>query len=120
MTSTQKEIRERRLANESTNIICSREISENIKRIFKDEPLTRPLRVLRENCQFIARYNLAWELKYGDPYKVEAKKYRQRPEVKQKTKEYHKKYMQRPEIKEMRKRYLKKYRQKIKDEKKKP
>ena len=45
--------------------ICIREINENIKRVFNDEPLTRPLRVLRNNCEFKKRYDLAFNLKYN-------------------------------------------------------
>ena len=45
--------------------ICIREINENIKRVFNDEPLTRPLRVLRNNCEFKKRYDLAFDLKYN-------------------------------------------------------
>ena len=45
--------------------ICIREINENIRRVFNDEPLTRPLRVLRNNCEFKKRYDLAFDLKYN-------------------------------------------------------
>ena len=45
--------------------ICIREINENIRRVFNDEPLTRPLRVLRNNCEFKKRYDIAFDLKYN-------------------------------------------------------
>jgi len=45
--------------------ICIREVNENIRRVFNDEPLTRPLRLLRNNCEFKKRYDLAFDLKYN-------------------------------------------------------
>jgi len=39
-----------------------RRISKH-KNVFNDKPLTRPLRVLKDNCKFIEKYNIAFNLK---------------------------------------------------------
>jgi len=45
--------------------ICMREVNENIRRVFNDQPLTRPLRVLKNNCDFKKRFDIAFDLKYN-------------------------------------------------------
>ena len=60
------EIRKRRKENESSEIICVREIKDNIKRIFNNQPLTRPLRTLNNTCEFKKRYKIACELQEGE------------------------------------------------------
>ena len=45
-------IRKRRQENEKGEIICIREINENLRRVFNNQPLTRPLRVLNQSCKF--------------------------------------------------------------------
>ncbi len=45
--------------------MCIREINDNIRRVFNDEPLTKPLSVLRNNCDFKKRYDIAFDLRYN-------------------------------------------------------
>jgi len=96
--------------------ICIREINENLRRIFNDEPLTKPLRVLKKHCEFKKRYDLAFNLKYNlkrcsncmKEFKAEdgetccsdkcskeikerRKEYNQNPKVKEKKREYYQK-----------------------------
>ena len=106
------------IIKETDTPICIREINENIKRVFNNEALTRPLATLNRNCEFKKRYDVACDLKEGNLHKKwdkeYYKEYRQRPEVKAKNKEYHqrpeikaknKEYRQRPEIKAKNKEY---------------
>lgn len=46
------EIIQKRKENESKEVICPREIAENILRVQTGQPLTRPLRVLNRSCDF--------------------------------------------------------------------
>ncbi len=109
--------------------ICIIEVKENIKRVFNDKPLTRPLAVLNRSCEFKKRYDMAFDIinedkikerkrEYNKEYnnkpevKKRSKEYYQRPGVKAKKKEYSKKYSQKPGIKEKRREYSKKYSQK--------
>ena len=105
-----KKVREE---NESNPIICIREINQNIKNVFEGKPLTRPLRVLNQNCEFKKRYDIACDLKEGDLVRARRKEYMkeyyQKPEVKAKKKEYY----QKPEVKARMKEYnQKRYQQK--------
>ena len=92
MNKTQT-IQERRKEHENGEVICIREINENIRNVMEGKPLTRPLSVLNKNCQFKKRYEIAFELENEDRIKEEVKQkkkeYYQRPEVKQKNKEYY-------------------------------
>ena len=115
------DILKRREENENGEIICIREINENIDRVFANKPLTRPLSVLNKNCQFRKRYDIAFDLRNEEKIKKEVKQrmkeYSQKPEVKQRMKEYKKEYSQKPEVKQR----MKEYRQKpeVKQRKKK-
>ena len=95
-------------------VICIREINDNINRVLNNQPLTKPLRVLNENCEFKKRYDIACDLLEGDLIKIKQKEYRQRPEVKIKQKEYKKEYYQRPEVKIKQKEYYQRPEVKIK------
>ena len=95
-------------------IICTKEINQNIRNVFDGKPLTRPLRVLNNNCKFRERYELACDLKYGSikkaynqkpEVKAYRKAYNQKPEVKAYKKAYQKAYYQKPEVKAYRKAY---------------
>lgn len=89
-------IRKIRKENEKGEIICIREINENLKRVFNNQPLTRPLRTLNKNCEFRKKYNALFDLKNEDKIKQEGKEYRkeysQRLEVIKHRKEYRKEY----------------------------
>ncbi len=65
--------------------LCIREINENLKRVFNNQALTRPLATLNRNCEFKKRYKIAFDLKYEN--KIDK-------EVKQRLKEYNKRYNQ--------------------------
>ena len=125
--STSLNIHERRKENELGEIICIREINENIKRVFNKKPLTRPLRVLNKNCEFKKRYDIACDLLEGDlkkervrayhktynqkpEVKERVRAYSQKPEVKERVRAYHKTYNQKPEVKERVRAYYKKNR----------
>ena len=86
-------IRDLRMKNEKGKVVCAREINENIKRVFKNKPLTRPLRVLNKSCAFKKRYKMAFDIinrdKIKKEVKLKSKEYRQRPEVKKRMKEYY-------------------------------
>ena len=101
-----KNIRELREENEGEEIICILEINENLRRIKNNQALTRPLRTLNNNCEFIKRYNLMFE-------DERQKEYNKKPEVKQRVKEYNKKYNQRPEVKQRVKEYYQNNRKEI-------
>jgi len=115
-------IRKRREENEKDEIICIREINQNIKNVIEGKPLTRPLAVLNKNCEFKKRYDIAFDLineeKIKEEIKAKKKEYNQRPEIKAKIKEYQKEYQKeyrkRPEIKAKIKEYRKKYYQRNK------
>ena len=99
------DIRKRREENEPSEIICIREINDNIRRVFNGEPLTRPLRILNKNCEFKKRYDIACDLLEGDLTKEKRRAYHQKPEVKEKQRAYSKAYHQKPEVKEKRRAY---------------
>ena len=87
-----EKIRKKRELNEPKEIICIREINENIKRVFNNQPLTRPLRTLNNNCEFKKRYELAWDLKNKERIEKEVKKkkreyYEQKKHKQSKSKE---------------------------------
>lgn len=92
--------------------ICIREIKENIKRVFNNQPLTKPLRVLNRSCEFKKRYDIACDLIYGEAKNQKRKEYYQKN--KEKMREYRKEYYQRPEVKEKRREQNKEYYQKNK------
>ena len=94
-------IKKLREQNEPSEIICIREINQNIKNIFEGKPLTRPLRMLNKSCEFKKRYDIAFDLTNEDKIKKEVKKrmreynkeYYQKPEVKKRMREYNREYM---------------------------
>ena len=101
--------------------ICIREINENIRRIFNNQSLTRPLATLNRNCEFKKRYEISFDLRNEEKIKKEvkekARKYQQKPEVKEKTRKYQqkpevkeriRKYYQKPEVKEKARKYQQK------------
>jgi len=96
--------------------ICIKEVNENLKRVMNDQPLTRPLSQLRNNCNFVKLYNEYFDVinedKIKERLKVSRKKYNQKPEVKERLKVSQKKYNQKPEVKERLKKYNQKYNQK--------
>ena len=98
------------------NVIKVCEINNNIKRIFNNQPLTKPLSVLKGYSNFKKKYKKAWDLKYEEEIKAERREYSKRPEVRKKMKKYIKKYnkeyLQKPEVKLKRKEYHKEYLQK--------
>ncbi len=59
--------------------LCIIEINENIRRVFNDEELTRPLKELNRYCKFRKRYNIAWDLRNEEKLKeenrIKSKKY---------------------------------------------
>ena len=143
--SIQNEIKQKRAELEKEPIICIREINENIKRVFTNKPLTRPLRILNKNCNFKKRYDIAFDLKnedrierekreYDEEYrarpevKVRMREYRKRPEVKKKqrerqqrpevkarAREYYREYNKRHEVKARAREYMKEYYKKNRD-----
>lgn len=80
------------ITTEKDTPICIREINENIKRVFNNEALTRPLRTLNRNCQFKERYDIACDLKEGDLQKIKKREYRERPGNRERERERHKKW----------------------------
>jgi len=110
-----KSIIKLREENEGSEIICIREINNNINRVMTNQPLTRPLRVLNKSCEFKKRYNAYCDIVEGDLKKAKRReyhqKYYQKPEVKAKQREYNQKYYQKPEVKAKQREYNKiKYR----------
>ena len=106
-----KSIIKLREENEGSEIICIREINNNINRVMTNQPLTRPLRVLNKSCEFKKRYNAYCDIVEGDLKKAKQREYSQKPEVKAKQREYHQKYYQKPEVKAKQREYNKiKYR----------
>ena len=89
-----KSIIKLREENEGSEIICIREINNNINRVMTNQPLTRPLRVLNKSCEFKKRYNAYCDIVEGDLKKAKQReyhqKYYQKPEVKAKQREYNK------------------------------
>ena len=86
------EIRRRRKENEGEDeIICIREINDNIKRVITNQPLTRPLKVLNRNCKFRKMYDAYCDIFEGDLNKAKMREYRQKPEIKAKRREYYQK-----------------------------
>lgn len=75
------------------NVIRVREIKDNIKRIFKNQPLTRNLSVLNGYSDFKKEYEKAWDLKHKKENKA------RREEFCKRNKEKMEEYNQRPEIK---------------------
>jgi len=77
--------------------ICRIKIEENIINVQCGKPLTMPLRVLNEDCNF----KKIWDKFAGKDEEAKAKKkaHNQKPENKAKTKAYNKAYYQRPKIK---------------------
>ena len=73
--------------------ICIKEVNENLKRVMNDQPLTRPLSQLRNNCNFVKLYNEYFDVinedKIKERLKVSRKKYNQKPEVKERLKKYY-------------------------------
>ena len=92
--------------------ICIIKINENIRAVENNQPLTMPLRELKNDCRFMKFYNDFNDIKYGSLSKARMKEYNkeyyQRPEAKAKRKEYY----QRPEIKAKQKEYKKEYQRK--------
>ena len=90
-----------------TEEICRIKIEENILNVATGKPLTMPLRVLNENCEF----RKVWDKFAGKDEEAKAKmreyqkEYFQRPEVKTKMREYKKEYYQRPEVKAKKREY---------------
>jgi hypothetical protein len=114
-------IRELRREKEGDEIICQREINQNINRIMTNQPLTRPLRVLNRSCEFRKKYeeifNFANEDKIKEEVKAKKREYYQKPEVKAKQREYYQKpevkakkreYYQKPEVKAKKREYYQK------------
>ena len=102
--------------------ICAIEVNENIKRVFNNKPLTRPLAMLNKNCEFKAKYNMAFDIINEDKFKEMKreynKEYNQRPEVKKSHREYSQRedikqkkkiYSQQPEVKAKMREYAKEY-----------
>ncbi len=93
--------------------ICIIEVNENIRRVFKNKPLTRPLATLNKSCKFRERYNMAFDMinedKIKETERLRQREYRGRPETKAMLKEYYKKYNQRPEVKEKKRKYRQEY-----------
>ena len=91
--------------------LCEASVRKNIVLAELGEPLTIPLSILNENCDFKKKWDeiqTKWHGKPADGRKA----YRQRPEVKARMKAYKKAYDKRPEVKERRKTYMKVYHQK--------
>lgn len=90
-------------------IICESEIKKNIVNVDLGKPLTKPLRLLNDNCEFREHYLKSMDRMYGryekGYEKARRRKYCQRLEVKKKMKEYGKEYSQRPEVKKKIKEY---------------
>ena len=88
-----KKIIERRIENEGEEeVICIKEVNQNINRIMTNQPLTRPLRALNKSCNFRKKYeevfNYAHEENLKEEVKQKNKEYQQKPEVKKKRREY--------------------------------
>lgn len=107
--TTTNNIRKLRAEKENPNIICIREINENIRRIFNNQPLTRPLRTLNQSCGFRKRYELAFDLKNEKRIEEEKNK---------RIREYKREYYQKPEVKKKMREYKREYYQKCKNKKK--
>jgi hypothetical protein len=82
-----------------TEEICRIKIEENILNVATGKPLTMPLRVLNENCEF----RKVWDKFAGkdEEFKAKKREYSQRPEAKAKKREY----FQRPEVKARQREY---------------
>ena len=92
--------------------ICIIEVNENIRRVFKNKPLTRSLASLNQSCEFRKRYNLAFDLINRDKIEETQNKYKkgisELPEEKEKLRKYHEKYYNNPKNKKRIKAYQKK------------
>ncbi len=95
--------------------ICIIEINENIRRVFNNKPLTRPLATLNKSCKFKEKYNIAFNQINEDKIKkinrLRDREYMARPETKEMLKAYYKKYNKRPEVIERKRKYRQEYRQ---------
>ena len=91
--------------------ICMIEVKENIKRVFKNKPLTRPLAMLNRSCEFKKRYDIAFDTRNGDKInelkRIVNEEYNSRPETKEKRNEYYRRYQRKPAVKERMKEYRK-------------
>ncbi len=95
--------------------ICIIEVNENIRRVFNNKPLTRPLATLNKSCKFKEKYNIAFNQINEDKIKkinrLRDREYMARPETKERLKAYYKKYNKRPEVIERKRKYRQEYRQ---------
>ena len=86
--------------------LCDAEVRKNIVLVELGKPLTIPLSILNENCEFRKQWNKAYNKWHPDIYsKAKSKAYQQRPDVKAKRKAY----LQRPDVKAKRKAKAKAY-----------
>ena len=107
----------------TTEIICIKEVNENLRLIKLNEPLTRSLKELNCNCEFKKKYDEWCNIQDGlepetDIKKIEAKakqrEYHSTPEYKAKKREYqstpeykakHREYQSTPEYKAKQREY---------------
>ncbi|HDZ61167.1 MAG TPA: hypothetical protein ENH46_05665 [Candidatus Pacearchaeota archaeon] len=103
--------------------LCEASVRKNIVLAELGEPLTIPLRILNENCNFKKKWDEIQTKWHGEPAdgreackKAYMKAYNQKPEVKARKKAYNQKpevkaHKQKPEVKAHLKAYMRKYRQ---------
>ena len=100
-------------------IICKREVFDNIQRVRNGQPLTKPLKLLNQFCEFKKEWDNIYDLTHEEEIKEEVKArmkaYDQKPEVKAYHKAYQKAYNQKPEVKAYHKAYYQKHKQKIEE-----
>jgi len=87
------------------NLICIREVNENLRLIKLNEPLTRSLKELNCNCEFKKKYEEWCNIQDGlepeidirkEELKAKRREYQSTPEYKAKRREY---YRTHPEYK---------------------
>ena len=118
-------MKEQNYYNEEGNI-CEASVRKNIVLAELGKPLTMPLSILNENCDFKKKWDEIQTKWHGEPIMTNRardrksayqKAYNQRPEVKARQKVYIKAHRQRPEVKARYEAYQKAYYQRMKLEK---
>jgi hypothetical protein len=100
-------------------LICIKEVRENILRVETGQPLTKPLKLLNQFCDFRKKFEEMDKIYHGKNKvdKEKMREYRKRPEVKKRMREYNKRpevkkrkreYRKRPEVKKRKREYYQK------------
>jgi len=92
-----------------TEELCKSEVEKNIINVDLGKPLTLPLSILNQSCDFRKKWEETFNAWHEDEIAKEVRerirKYNQKPEVKERNRKYKRKYNQKPEVKEHHREY---------------